>query len=264
MTVDLAEIPVVIFAGGRGARFDHESQVLPKPMIQVVGKPILQHIIDSLEAQGFREFIVALGYLGDEVRQYFHAQDSLQTTGWSLNEQHFAGTDGLRIYCIETGESSHTGLRLLKLREHIEGRHFVMTYGDGLSDVDMLSVVRQHEATGATVTMTVVHPSGRFGIVKFPWDDSEATQVTYFGEKPRAGWINGGFMIAEPEFIDQYIEGGFELEATALSELAAVGGLHGYRHEGYWRCMDTRRDLELIEADVRANGGRLPWLRTKP
>lgn len=271
MTVDLANIPVVIFAGGRGARFDHESQVLPKPMIEVAGKPILQHIIESLALQGFRKFIVAVGHLGSVINDYF---DSVRSVGsclttdsgrsWYWTHPIKYGDENLTVSVVETGERSHTGQRLWKLRDLIAGRSFVMTYGDGLSDVDMTAVLDQHESTGAGVTMTVVHPPGRFGVVKFPWDDSEATQVTYFGEKPRLGWINGGFMVADHRFIDRYVRGELELEGAALPELAGEGGLHGYRHEGYWRCMDTRRDLEQIEADVQANGGRLPWLRTKP
>jgi len=265
--VTVAGVPVVILAGGRGARFDHESQVLPKPLIKVAGKPMLQHIIDSLALQGFREFIVAAGYLGNAIRRHFEEAgddavscpriDDPQPWHWVYT---LAG-GMLRVTVVDTGQDAHTGLRLWRVREHIAGRRFVLTYGDGLSDVGMHAVLRQHELTGAAVTMTAVHPPSRFGLIRFAPHSGSSGAVASFDEKPSGGWINGGFMVVEPEFIEQYIEGEFELESTALRELAASGGLHAYRYTGYWRCMDTRRDLEQIEADVAAAGGRLPWLR---
>lgn len=276
--MNIRDIPVVILAGGRGARFDHESQVRPKPMIEVVGKPILQHIIDGLVRQGFREFIIATGYLGGSISEYFLRQmqrvycygdiwsDRMRAQGQSF----FGLGDSVTVRCVETGHDSHTGERLWCIREHIGDRRFVLTYGDGLSDVNMAAVIDQHVRTGAGVTMTVVHPPGRFGVVEFPRleyghlvgdvpHDPPLTQVISFAEKPADSWINGGFMVCEPQFITRYIEEDNELERTALNELASDGGLHGYRHMGYWHCMDTRRDLEQIEQDVRDNGDRPLW-----
>lgn len=278
MIADLASIPVVIFAGGRGSRFDHESQVVPKPMIEVAGKPILEHIIESLELQGLRRFIVASGYLSYMIIRHFRQHSGYVT--------HFDGRDGTvfgrtdtpsTVLVAYTGDDSHTGRRLWEVRKAIGKHRFMMTYGDGLSNVDMAAVITQHERAwtisadplyrfsnppGPLVTMTVVHPPGRFGIVELDGRQNYGPVVQSFCEKPSLGWINGGFMVAEPEFIEQYIEGEFELESTALRELAACERLQAYRHEGFWMCMDTRRDREQIEAAVLVNGGRLPWLRS--
>lgn len=263
-------IPVVIFAGGRGSRFNAETQVLPKPLIEVAGKPILQHIIDLLHAQGFREFIVATGYMGEAVNDYFSSRGPLFS--YDRREGHCqfydrelsaAGNTPCFIRCFNTGLDSHVGRRLAVLNEMpinaIANRRFVMTYGDGLCDVDMRTLIDGHEVAGAGVTMTAVHPPGRFGVVQFC--DDTSPEVYSFSEKPTHDWINGGFMVAEPEFIEQYIEGDSELERTALNELAASGGLHAHRHHGFWMCMDSRRDLEAIEAVVAAEGGLLPWRR---
>lgn len=266
MMVDPAEIPVVILAGGRGARFDSESQVTPKPMIEVAGRPILQHIIDSFVMQGFREFIVPTGFLHEQVDAHFgrlgqptapnrYACPGVGQSPWLCRYD---------VHVAFTGLEAHTGLRLYRVRDMINGRRFVLTYGDGLSNVDMRAVLQQHEDTGAGATVTAVRPPGRFGVIEFSDDaheqSSSPTLVHTFSEKADVGWINGGFMVMEPEFITQYIEGEFELESTALSELAASGGMHAYRHDGYWRCMDTRRDREQIEEDVR-RAGCLPWMR---
>lgn len=259
MTIDLAKVPVVILAGGRGARFDSESQVTPKPMIQVAGRPILQHIIDAFVLQGFREFIIPTGFLHEQIDAHFGRIGQLFAP-WGYACPGVGKSPWLCRYTVrtvDTGSDAHTGLRLWRCRDFIRDRRFVLTYGDGLSDVDMAAVLQQHEHTGAGVTVTAVRPPGRFGVIEF---GDDATLVRSFSEKADVGWINGGFMVMEPEFITQYIEGEFELESTALSELAASGGMHAYRHDGYWRCMDTRRDREQIEEDVR-RAGRLPWMR---
>lgn len=266
--VDPAAIPVVILAGGRGARFDHESTVTPKPMIEVAGKPIIQHIVDSFVRQGFREFIVPTGYLGDHIRRHF-GQVSLGFTcaekmtaiggtyGWK-----FSHTDGYAVSVLETGAEAHTGLRLWRIREFIGDRRFVLTYGDGLSDVDMRAVISQHESTAACVTVTAVRPPGRFGVIEFSddvYESSSSSLVHTFSEKVDIGWINGGFMVMEPWFITQYIEGEFELESVALMELASCGLMHAFKHHGFWACMDTRRDREQIEESVRRNNGNILW-----
>ncbi len=256
MRTDPSGVPVVILAGGRGARFDHESQVLPKPMIPVAGRPILQHIIDGFIAQGFREFIVLTGYLGSEIDAHFRQLDGMAPWTYRCDRSRQEAL----VRTVDTGIDSHTGSRLWQARHFIGRRRFVLTYGDGLSDVDMTAVLRQHDETGAGVTVTAVRPPNRFGVITFSDPPDPPTEVMSFDEHPSLGWINGGFMVVEPEFIEQYIEGEFELESTALRELAASGGLHAHRHTGYWRCMDTRRDRDQIEEDVRA-AGRLPWLR---
>lgn len=260
--MSLSQIPVVIFAGGRGARFDHESQVLPKPMISVAGKPILRHIIDSLVGQGFREFIVAAGYLGERIGEYFGNIGSRRVRSASYGLYRIPMTLGddsfdVSVTVADTGLDAHTGLRLARVSGLITGRRFVLTYGDGLSDVSMAAVISQHERDRALVTMTAVHPPGRFGTIEF-CGFTDPTEVLSFNEHASDAWINGGYMVVEPGFMEEYIKGGPEFESHALPSLCTSGRLCAYRHDGYWRCMDTRRDLEQIEADAAATP-RLPW-----
>lgn len=281
----LGKIPVVILAGGRGARFDHESQVLPKPLIEVAGRPMLRHIIDGFVAQGFREFYVAAGYLGHEIDLYFkvagrgpfaYSNGDLTWRQYGL-QYHDSGAS---VFVVDTGLDSHTGERVLKLASLIGSRRFVLTYGDGLSDVDMKKVIAQHELDSrsrkiwwgsdrpdetvpAIMTITTVCPEGRFGSVELhKQDDWHVGQVKSFQEKPRDAWINGGFMVVEPQFIEEYLSGPGsvpQLENQAMAAVASVGLMRAYKHNGYWRCMDTRRDLEQIESDVKLANGLLPW-----
>lgn len=274
MAVETGDIPVVILAGGRGARFDHESQVLPKPMISVAGKPMIQHIIDSLASQGFREFIVATGYLREEFGSHF-CKEAPSEHSWKHGTFYslYTFANGVTVRCVDTGLESHTGERLWRLREYIGRRRFVLTYGDGLSDVDMQKVLARHTEDlfvqgghpgmqRPLVTLTAVNPPGRFGKLEF--NGALCNHVRSFYEKGHDEWINGGFMVVEPQFIDECIsrpDASRQLEAEALPMAADCWRLKAYRHDGYWRCMDTRRDLEQIEEDVRLNGGNLPWLR---
>lgn len=280
---DPADIPVVVLAGGRGARFDHESQVLPKPLIKVAGKPILEHIIDSLEQQGFRYFIVATGYLGWQIVNNFEHRDDYLCHGESYGD--FIKRDtGTTVLIIDTGQDSHTGGRLAKLRPYLQNR-FILTYGDGLSDVRMDDVISEHVRdysimsfthtedgryiphpahTTPLVTLTAVNPPGRFGVLHF--NGTYNRHVRTFCEKGNDEWINGGFMVMEPEFIDRYLidENGNlgvnQLESEALPMASREWLVRAHKHDGYWRCMDTRRDLEQIEDDVRKNEGRFHWL----
>lgn len=280
----VADIPVVILAGGKGARFDHESQVLPKPMIEVAGKPILQHIIDGFVAQGSRKFIVATGYLGDKIVDHFVPQGTMISDGpdGKMFSIPLASGDSIGVGVAPTGQDSHTGERLGRLREsHLLSKTFFLTYGDGLSDVSLEDLVWHHEHYSDPkyrepsfrepyVTMTAVNPPGRFGVVRFI-DGMPDGLVGVFGEKPVSlDWINGGFMYVDRRFVDEYILGKTpglegvhyeELESFALKRLSLDKRLLAHRHAGYWRCMDTRRDLEQIEADVKLTNGLLPWRR---
>lgn len=234
-------------------------------MITVAGIPILRHIIDGFVAQGFREFIVLTGHLHEMIDSYFGYFGRL-VAPWLYRCDPIA--PGVTVRTLYTGSESHTGERLLQAREAIAGRDFVLTYGDGLCDVDMrkLIEVHRHEQPhlGPTVTVTAVNPPGRFGVIDmepgsgFPY----FRQARSFDEKPRTDqWINGGFMFVENSFIDEYVRDGRELESEALSDAARAGDLCAYLHREFWMCMDTRRDLERIEAAVAA-AGRLPWLLT--
>jgi glucose-1-phosphate cytidylyltransferase len=277
--MNTAEIPVVILAGGKGARFDHESQVLPKPMIVVAGKPILEHIIDSFRIQGSRHFVVATGYLGMRVLCHFddHPDYTLETEGPDgVSYRH--ASDGSVVYCVDTGLDAHTGERLTRL-PFIRKRRFFLTYGDGLCDVDIAELLEYHRYhydrsvnrgdLPPAMTVTAVHPPGRFGLLRFEdmaWHEEDNNMICEIQEKlPSGDWINGGFMVVEPEFFSLlHPEPGQRvpmLEAEAMVTCAANHRLLGYRHYGYWRCMDTRRDLEQIEADVLGHGGTLPWIR---
>jgi glucose-1-phosphate cytidylyltransferase len=281
--VDLSEIVVVILAGGRGARFDHESQVLPKPMIPVVGKPILEHLIESLESQGLRRFIVAAGYLGDRITQHFRDHTDFNEVSSGPDGDVFGRKSHLSsVVVVDTGEDSHTGKRLGLLYEAgLLRKPYLLTYGDGLSDVSAGDVVAHHRYYSDPanresrfrepyVTMTAVNPPDRFGVVRFH-DGMPDGLVQDFGEKPPSrDWINGGFMYVDPRFVPEYILGkteglpdvGYEeLESFAMRRLSLDKRLLAKRYTGYWRCMDTRRDLEQIEADVRLANDLLPWRR---
>lgn len=285
MIDSLSDMPVVILAGGRGARFDHESQVTPKPLIPVAGRPIIWHIIDGLMVQGFRRFYVAGGYLchqfydgpyefDSDLQWHYHGE---RFGGWD-----YSGPDGASILVVNTGERSGTGERVWRLREHIGQQRFVLTYGDGLSDVQMSDVLAEHTRdwrmdsaedwhpafSSPLVTLTAVNPPGRFGTLHF--NGAYHHHVRSFHEKGAVEWINGGFMVCEPEIFPHFWDDGepgireagfFSLEEGVLPYLASKWLLRAHRHSGYWRCMDTRRDLETIEADVERANGLLPWRR---
>lgn len=255
--MDLSTIPVVILAGGRGARFDHETQLKPKPMIEVCGKPLLEHIIDGFVRQGFREFWIAGGYLVEQIFEFFAEREWDEFESFAYRRDF--RFDDVRIHVVDTGELSHTGerVRIVAPRDS----RFVLTYGDGLSDVNMRDVIAQHLMTSAVVTTVAVRPPNRFGVVEF---DGQSTEVFSFTEKPQAGWINGGFMVCEPELAEMFkpYEGLVpELERDVMYTLATQGRLHAFRHDSFWHCIDSRRDLENLELRVEMDDSdTLPWL----
>ena len=277
--MDNAKIPVVILAGGKGARFDHESQVVPKPMIKVAGAPIIKHIIDGFVRQGFREFIVLTGYMNEKFDAFFfHCGELIAPFLYRLGSH----DETFTVRTVQTGHDTHTGERLWRARDVIGNRRFILTYGDGLSDVDMADVMARHTLSyrehflleeshphpamqDPLVTLTAVNPPGRFGALKF--NPTYSSYVRGFYEKCPDDWINGGFMVCEPalfDFISGWIvDGGvtLSLEHDILPALADAWFLRAYRHLGYWRCMDTRRDRDEIEAEVFENDGNLPWMR---
>lgn len=276
-------VPVVILAGGRGARFDHESQVTPKPMIEVAGKPILGHIMDLCEAQGFDEFWILGGYKCEVIEEYLSTRYECTDTPHGYEHIRVFGGRGERVktHLFFTGEDATTGDRLMTVAMEFKlSRPVILTYGDGLADVDLNALLVHHDRMRVgkklpTVTLTAVQPPGRFGVLQFDVRGDEAVQtddVVGFEEKSRRDWINGGFMVVDPGAVMMFVpqkpgdweSGVFEsFETGALPRLANHGLLNAYRHRGYWRCMDTRRDLEQIEQDVRDAGGGLPWIRGK-
>lgn len=273
---------VLILCGGRGSRFDHESQVLPKPLIEVTGKPMLGHIMDIFESQGFDDFLIAGGYKWEKLDEYLKTRYECRAET-AHDDLILYGNKGSKIktFLINTGEDASTGDRVMRFsNEMFLTEPYFLTYGDGVCDVDLQDLLGYHEYNRGDdphaepmVTVTAVRPPGRFGVVEF-FSGMDGLVKT-FGEKPSEGWINGGFMVVDPGFIMRYGPTNFEaddlnfsdpiesFESGALTRAAADRSLWALRYEGYWRCMDTRRDLEQIEADVAANGGKLPWMREK-
>ena len=254
---------VVILAGGRGTRFAEETEVTPKPMIRVGGHPLLWHIMSLYAYAGFKEFVVALGYKGEVITDYFVNYRSrngdmtvdLATGSVEVNRGH---ENDWSVQLERTGHDTMTGGRLRRLEPHLrpEGT-FMLTYGDGVCDVDIGEIVAFHRRHGRMATVTAVRPPARFGALEFDGD-----MVIDFKEKPQTGegWINGGFFVFEPEVFD-YLHGDEAiLEADALEHLAADGQLMAYRHEGFWQCMDTLRDK--IRLEELWESGEAPWKRT--
>ncbi|MDG1478541.1 MAG: glucose-1-phosphate cytidylyltransferase [Myxococcota bacterium] len=249
----------VILAGGFGTRLSEKTVDRPKPMVEVGGKPILWHIMKGLAAQGVDEFVVALGYKGNDIKQYFlnyyqlgcDLTVDLSTGGLTT---HGGTRENWKVHLIETGLKTQTGGRIRRLQRIIGQERFMMTYGDGVSDVDIAKLQRSHELSGKLATVTAVRPPARFGRLEM-----DGHQISSFSEKPQTGegWINGGFMVLEPA-VFSYIAGdrsSFELEA--LEQIASEGQLNAYTHGGFWQCMDTLRDLRLLER-LWAEG-KAPW-----
>jgi len=241
---------IVILCGGLGTRLSEETVVKPKPMVEIGHKPILWHIMKIYEAHGFREFVLALGYKGEIVKDYFihyHAQSSDVTTHLAtgnISYENSSAEDWL-VHMIETGRDTLTGGRLHRLDRILrpEGT-FMLTYGDGLASVDIAKLLAFHRSHGKIATVTAVRPPARFGDIVF-----DGNRVLEFKEKPQTGggWINGGFFVFEPEVFDFLHGDTTVLEKDPLEKLAAAGELMSYKHEGFWHCMDTVRDRNALE-----------------
>ena len=241
---------VAILAGGLGTRLAEETETRPKPMVEIGGKPILWHIMMHYWRSGFSEFVVALGYKGDYIKRWMveYARRSGDLTVHTANgrvEQHENGAHpDWRINLVETGVKTQTGGRIKRLQPWIGEETFMLTWGDGVSDIDLGALLDFHRSHGKLATLTVVRPPARFGHVEFDGDN-----VTAFNEKPQAaeGWINGAFFVLEPGVFD-YIDGDkTHFESEPLENLAKDGQLVAYRHESFWQCMDTLRDKKLLE-----------------
>jgi glucose-1-phosphate cytidylyltransferase len=253
--------PVVILAGGQGTRIRDVSSVLPKPMLDVGGKPILWHIMKIYAHYGFRRFIISLGYMGEQIKNFFlHYQAMTNDFTVRLGEPekirfHSANESDWEVTCVDTGLNTMTGGRVRRVRHLIDTEHFMLTYGDGVADIDLHRLFRFHRAHGKMATVTGVHPPGRFGDLILSGD-----QVVDFSEKRQVteGVINGGFFVFRRQFLDAYLDDREDLilERTPMENLARDGQLMSYVHEGFWRCMDTTRDYtslnELWAADQAA------------
>jgi glucose-1-phosphate cytidylyltransferase len=249
----------VILAGGRGARLEEETATRPKPMVEIGGKPLLWHLMNIYSTHGFRDFLVACGYKGEMIKEYFQhfaLQNSdyvLDMKSGSVNVVNPSNLDW-RVGVIDTGGETMTGGRLLRLRGWIGDGAFMVTYGDGVGNIDISALVAFHRAHGRIATLTAVRPPARFGALALQGD-----AVREFAEKPQTGegWINGGFFIFEPALFS-YLEGDdTSLEQEPLERLAAEGQLMAFRHNGFWQPMDTMRERRLLESLWAA--GNAPW-----
>jgi glucose-1-phosphate cytidylyltransferase len=249
----------VILAGGLGTRLQEETTVKPKPMIEIGGQPILWHIMQIYAAYGHTEFIVALGYKGEVIKNYFleyyHLHHDLTIhLGSGHLEVHDGKREEWRVHLIDTGLSTQTGGRLARLSSYVGNESFMMTYGDGVANINMEALVSFHKNHGKLATVTAVRPAARFGGISFDGD-----LVGNFIEKPHIGegWINGGFFVLEPGVLD-YIEGDETIfEREPLERLVQAKQLAAYRHDDFWQCMDTLRDVRLLES--LWENGEAPW-----
>lgn len=249
----------VILAGGLGTRLAEESASKPKPMVEVGEHPIIWHIMNIYASQGFHEFVVALGYKGEMIKDYFLNYHRLRND-LSINlkdgsvEVHNAIREDWQVHLIDTGQSTLTGGRLKRLQSHVGSETFMMTYGDGVANVDIPAALAFHRRMGRLATVTAVRPPARFGGLQF-----EGDLVSAFSEKPQTGegWINGGFFILEPGVFDYLASDQTSFERDPLERLASEGQLATYCHDGFWQCMDTLRDVRLLN-DLWASGNP-PW-----
>ena len=250
----------VILCGGLGTRLSEETQLKPKPMVEIGGRPILWHIMKIFERHGINDFTLALGYKGEVIKDYFlnyHARQSDLTVDLKNNNVDYTNptAEQWRLSLIDTGANTMTGGRLLRLKKHLDSEGtFIVTYGDGVSDVDITALLSFHRGHGRLATVTAVRPPVRFGELTI-----EGDQVTTFQEKPQAGegWINGGFFVFESGIFDFILDDSTLLEREPLEHLAQKGELMAYHHPGYWQCMDTLRDKHALE-DLWANN-KAPW-----
>ncbi|MGA9751223.1 MAG: glucose-1-phosphate cytidylyltransferase [Acidobacteriota bacterium] len=251
----------IILAGGLGTRLSEETTLKPKPMVEIGGRPMLWHVMGCFARHGFKEFVVALGYKGEVIKHYFLNYYNLQsslTVDLSRGEVqvHDGDREDWLVHLVDTGTDTQTGGRLKRLAPWVCDGTFLMTYGDGVADVDVGKLVAFHRRHGKLATITAVRPPGRFGALGFDGD-----LVTHFAEKPQTGegWINGGFFVLEPGALG-YIDGDQTLwEKEPLERLARDGQLAAYHHEGFWQCMDTLRDVRYL--DSLWESGRAPWAR---
>jgi glucose-1-phosphate cytidylyltransferase len=251
---------VVILAGGKGTRLAEETSTVPKPMVEIGERPLLWHIMRIYASHGFNDFLVACGYKGEIIKRYFHNylihhnDYVIDLKSGSLDVINTTGLDW-RIGVIDTGRETMTGGRLLRLRQLIGNEPFMVTYGDGLGNVDIGQLVAFHLAHGRLATVTAVRPPARFGGLVLNGSD----EVCEFSEKPQTGegWINGGFFVFEPGVFDYFADDQTILEREPLEKLAADHELMAFRHTGFWQPMDTLREKQLL--DSLWESGKAPW-----
>ena len=252
---------VLILAGGLGTRLSEETEVRPKPMVEIGGRPILWHIMKLYSRYGHNDFVVLLGYKGYSIKEYFanyflHQSDITIDLATNAVQVLNSASEPWKITLLDTGINSMTGGRVKRAQPYIGNETFMLTYGDGVCDVDLSALLASHKAHGKAMTLTAVQPDGRFGT----FEAEQTGKVTRFLEKPRGdgSWINGGFFVCEPRIFD-YLEGGDSsvLEQDPLQNLARDGELFVHHHQGFWKCMDTLRDK--IELNQMWEAGEAKW-----
>jgi glucose-1-phosphate cytidylyltransferase len=250
---------VVILAGGLGSRLSEETETKPKPMVAIGEHPILWHIMKHYSAHGLNEFILCAGYKGFLIKEYFsnyflHTSDITFDIAKNSMEVHQRSGEPWKVTVVDTGADTMTGGRLKRVQRYLGDEDFCLTYGDGLSDVDIPALLAFHKAHGKLATVTAVQPSGRFGAMVMDGD-----KVLSFMEKPRGdgNWINGGFFVFSPKVIGHIADDATVLEQEPLLALTKAGQLHAYQHRGFWQPMDTLRDRRILESLWES--GQAPW-----
>jgi glucose-1-phosphate cytidylyltransferase len=251
---------VVILAGGLGTRISEETDIRPKPMVEIGGKPILWHIMKIYASQGFNEFVICLGYKGYLIKEYFanlflHQNDITIDLANNKIDYHNRESDNWKISLIDTGTDSMTGGRIKRIQKYIGNERFFLTYGDGLSDINLNALLNFHTSNGKMCTVTSVKPEGRFGVLRI----TENAKVERFNEKSAddVAWINGGFFVCEPAVFDLIEDDATIWEREPLENLATSGELLGFKHDGFWKPMDSLKDKKDLNALWDA--GNAPW-----
>jgi glucose-1-phosphate cytidylyltransferase len=250
---------VVLLAGGLGSRLAEETELKPKPLVEIGGKPILWHIMQCYAHYGFNEFFVALGYKGEMIKRYFldyYSLNGSMTINLSSGTvaTHEKECEDWTVHLVDTGLQTNTGGRIKRLEQWLSDETFMATYGDGVSDINLSDVLQFHRSHGRIATVAAVRPPARFGGLVFDGD-----LVSDFTEKPQIGegWINGGFLVFEPQVFDYLNGDNSSLEADAMERLALDKQLVAYRHDRFWQCMDTMRDMRLLQSLWQS--GNAPW-----
>ena len=251
---------VVILAGGFGTRLSEYTDSMPKPMVTIGGKPILWHIMKNYAKFGHTDFNIALGYKAEMIKEYFVNYKSLNSDftihlGTGNLTSHQSDDVDWKVTLVQTGLNSMTGGRIKRMKSFINNEPFLLTYGDGLSNINIASLIDFHKSHGKMATISAVHPGARFGEL-----DLNGDLVSSFKEKPQIaqGWINGGFFVFQPEFLDLIEDDSTILEKEPLEKAAELGQLMAYRHDGFWQCMDTKRDRDSLEQMWKT--GSPPWI----
>jgi glucose-1-phosphate cytidylyltransferase len=251
---------VIILAGGFGTRMAEYTESIPKPMVTVGDKPIIWHIMNTYAKYNHFDFYLALGYKAEYINEYFskllsNVHDKKNDFNSKGSVTYQKNDDDIRVTLVDTGLKSMTGGRVKRMKKFIKNETFLLTYGDGVSNIDLDKLLDFHRSHGKMVTVSAVHPVARFGELEI----NGYQQVKSFKEKPQTAndWINGGYFVIEPDFFDLILDDSTILEKKPLERVAEMGELMAYKHEGYWHCMDTKRDRELLEELWKS--GEAPW-----